>query len=60
MALDLAKNTLSEGGLTELLNSVHAEEVYRKDFTDEDNNPSFWKYIAATMNNGVTDSSRLR
>lgn len=60
MALDLAKNELSEGGLKELLESVKAEEVYRKDFTDEDNNPSFWKYIAATMTNGVTDSSRLR
>ena len=60
MAIDLAKNDMSEGALNELLGSVDAEEVFRKDFTDEDNHPSFWNYIVATMTNGVTDSSRLR
>jgi hypothetical protein len=60
MAIDLADNKMTEADLQTLLTSVDAEEVYRKDFTDEENNPSFSKYLVATMSNGVTESSRLR
>ena len=60
MAIDLSKNEMSEGGLQELLQSVEAEEVYRKDFTDDENNPSFVKSVVDTLSNGVTESSRMR
>lgn len=59
MAIDLAKNEMSEEDLKALLQEVGAEEQNRKDFTDEDNNPSFLRYIADLISNGVTDSSRL-
>jgi len=60
MAIDLAKNKVEEKEIQELLNSVSAEEVYRKDFTEEENNPSFIKSVVNTISNGVTESSRLR
>lgn len=59
MAIDLAKNEMGEDDLKALLKEVGAEEQNRKDFTDEDNNPSFFRYIADLISNGVTDSSRL-
>ncbi len=58
MAIDLASNTLSEGDIKALLAEVHAEEVYRKDFTDQDNHPSFISYVVDLFTNGVTSSSR--
>ena len=60
MAIDLAKNNMSEAELKELLKEVGAEEQNRKDFTDEDNDPSFLRYIADLIANGVTSSSRLQ
>ena len=59
MAIDLAKNEMSEDELKGLLEEVGAEEQNRKDFTDEENNPSFARYIADLIANGVTSSSRL-
>ncbi len=59
MAIDLAKNEMSEEDIKALLKEVGAEEQNRKDFTDEENNPNFGRYIADLIANGVTDSSRL-
>ncbi|MBT33977.1 MAG: quinol:cytochrome C oxidoreductase [Thalassobius sp.] len=58
MAIDLSENKKSEDEIKALLESVSAEESYRKDFTDEENNPNFWKFLVDTMTNGVTSSSR--
>ncbi len=58
MAIDLSENTRSEDELKVLLESVEAEESYRKDFTDEENEPSFGKYLIDVLTNGVTSSSR--
>jgi hypothetical protein len=58
MAIDLAENTKTEDEIKVLLESVEAEESYRKDFTDEENEPSFGKYLMDVLTNGVTSSSR--
>lgn len=58
MAIDLAENKLSEEEINAILKESHAEETFRKDFTDEDNDPSFVKYAVDLFTNGVTDSSR--
>ncbi|MCS6967652.1 MAG: DUF3341 domain-containing protein [Cytophagales bacterium] len=59
MAIDLAANSLSEAQMTTLLKEYHAEEVYRRDFTDEENSPSFISYVVDLFTNGVTRSSRI-
>lgn len=59
MAIDLAKNEMGEEDIKALLKEVGAEEQNRKDFTDEENDPSFARYIADLIANGVTSSSRL-
>jgi hypothetical protein len=58
MAIDLANNSLSEDQIKVVLKEAHAEEVYRKDFTDEDNKRSFFKYLVDLFTKGVTVSSR--
>lgn len=58
LAIDLAKNSLSEDQIKMILKEAKAEEVYRKDFTEEENEGSFIKYLIDLFNNGVTRSSR--
>ena len=58
MAIDLSKNKLSEEEIKSVLEEVNAEEVFRKDFTEEENNPNFINYLVDTLTNGVTSSSR--
>jgi hypothetical protein len=58
MAIDLAENKLSEAEISALLAEVKAEEVFRKDFTDEDNQGAFVPYLVDLFTNGVTSSSR--
>ena len=58
MAIDLSENKKAEEEIKTLLESVKAEESYRKDFTDEENNPNFGKFLVDVMTNGVTSSSR--
>ncbi len=58
MAIDIADNTKSVEDIKELLTSVNAEEVYNKDFTDEENKGSFISYVIDLFTNGVTSSSR--
>jgi len=58
MAIDLAKNDMSEDEIKAVLEEVEAEEVFRKDFTEEENNPKFINYLVDTLTNGVTSSSR--
>lgn len=58
MAIDLAKNKLSEEQIRLILNEMHAEEVFRRDFSDEENEGSFFRYLADLFANGVTSSSR--
>ena len=58
MAIDLAKNKMQENEITAVLEESSAEEVYRKDFTDEENSPKFINYLIDTLTNGVTSSSR--
>jgi hypothetical protein len=60
VAIDLANNaSLSEEQIRSILKDLHAEEVYRRDFTDEDNKSSFIKYVVDLFTNGVTRSSRI-
>jgi len=59
MAVDLAKNEdKGENIIQEALKEVKADEVFRKDFTDEENNPNFVNYLVDVLTNGVTSSSR--
>jgi len=58
MAIDLANNTLSESEIKAILSEVSAEEVYRKDFSDQEVKGSFINYIIDLFTNGVTSSSR--
>lgn len=58
MAIDLSKNNIGEAEIKNILDSVSAEEVFRKDFTDEENKGSFRAYIMDVFKNGVTSSSR--
>jgi hypothetical protein len=59
MAIDLAENSgKTEAEIKAILEEVQAEEVFRKDFTDEENEPSFVNYLVDTLTNGVTSSSR--
>lgn len=58
MAIDLAKNKLSEEEIRLILKENHAEEVFRRDFSDEENEGSFFRYLADLFANGVTSSSR--
>jgi len=59
MAIDLAYNgTMSEEEIKAFLAEVGAEETKRRDFTDEENEGSFLKYLADLFTNGVTSSSR--
>ncbi|MDW7693962.1 DUF3341 domain-containing protein [Flammeovirgaceae bacterium SG7u.111] len=58
MAIDLGKNSMSEAEIKAALTDVKAEEVYRKDFTDEENDPNFINYAVDLFTNGVTSSSR--
>ena len=61
MAIDLAKNKMNEAQIREILGKTAVEEVYNKEFTDEDNKPSFFKYVSKLFANGVSkdDSSLL-
>lgn len=58
MAIDLANNSMSEDQIKGILKEAHAKEIYRKDFTDEDNKESFVKYLIDLFTKGVTSSSR--
>ncbi|MEN7546925.1 DUF3341 domain-containing protein [Rapidithrix thailandica] len=58
MTIDLAANRMGEEQINAVLKEVEAEEVYRKDFTDEENEGSFIKYVVDLFTNGVTSSSR--
>ncbi len=59
MAIDLAANSsMNEEQIREALNEAGAEEVSRRDFTDEENEGSFIKYLVDLFTNGVTSSSR--
>ncbi|MCC5943460.1 MAG: DUF3341 domain-containing protein [Bernardetiaceae bacterium] len=67
MAIDLAENTLGEEQLKEVLKEAGTEEgteehpaIFRKDFTDEENNPSFIGYVRKLFSEGVlaNDTSR--
>ena len=59
MAIDLAKNNLSEEEISKILKVAHAEEVYRKDFADAKNERNFFKYLQDLFINGVTESGRF-
>lgn len=69
MAIDLAANKLSEQEIREVLiesgvekesdgsgNDVYA--IRQRNFTEEENNTNFFKYLAGVFANGVKDSSR--
>jgi hypothetical protein len=58
MAIDLGNNSLSEDQIKVVLKEAHANEIYRKDFTDEDNAESFLSYLVDLFTKGVTSSSR--
>lgn len=59
LTVDLASNKLEEAKINMLLQEVGAEEVYRKDFTEEDEeNTSFVRYATSLFTNGVRSSSR--
>lgn len=58
MAIDLGKNKLPEAEIKAILTESHADEIYRKDFTDTENNPTFMGYLIDLFNNGVTVSGR--
>jgi hypothetical protein len=58
MAIDLAKNSLTEEQIRLILSEMHAEEIYRRDFSDEELEGSFFRYLADLFANGVTSSSR--
>jgi hypothetical protein len=58
MAIDLGNNSLSEEQIKAILKENHTSEVYRKDFTDEDNKESFFSYLVDLFTKGVTSSSR--
>ncbi len=58
MAIDLGNNSLSEDQIKAVLKEAHANEIYRKDFTDEDNSESFLTYLVDLFTKGVTSSSR--
>lgn len=60
VAIDLAKNAMSEEEIKATLQEAGAEEVNRKDFTDEENNPSFFKYLGDLFKYGVRSTSRPR
>ncbi len=59
VAVDLAANKLSEEQISSLFKEAHAEEVYRRDFADEEKSPSFISYMVDLFTNGVTRSSRI-
>jgi hypothetical protein len=54
----LAKNSLTEEQIRLILSEMHAEEIYRRDFSDEELEGSFFRYLADLFANGVTSSSR--
>jgi len=58
MAIDLDDNKLGEDDIKRILKENNAEEVYKKVFTDEDNEMSFGRYVSDLFTNGVTSSSR--
>lgn len=58
MAIDLAANSLSEEEIRKILTENKAEEVNKKNFTDEELDGSFVKYLVDLFTNGVTSSSR--
>jgi hypothetical protein len=58
VAIDLAKNSLSEAEIKIVLQEAGAEEVNRKDFTEEENNPSFFNYLSDLFKHGVRSTSR--
>ncbi len=59
MAIDLAKNTQTDAEkIKDMLQAVAAEEVYTKEFSDEENKGSFVNYLVDLFTNGVTSSSR--
>lgn len=58
MAIDLANNQMEVLSLEVLLKEVAAEEVYRKDFSDEENKGDFGTYLADVLRFGVLSSSR--
>jgi hypothetical protein len=59
VAIDLANNSLTEEQIASILKDAHAEEIYRRDFTEEENEGNFWKYVVDLFTNGVTRSSRI-
>ena len=58
MAIDLAANKMEVLSIEVLLKEAESEEVYRKDFTDQDNKETFGTYLANLMRFGVLSSSR--
>jgi hypothetical protein len=59
MAIDLVKNSSkSQAELEAILKEAGAEEIYPKSFTEEENNPSFFKYVSDLFRNGVGTTSR--
>jgi len=58
VAIDLGNNKLSEEQIKTLLKEAHADEVYRKDFADQQSEGSFLSYLVDLFNNGVTVSGR--
>ncbi len=59
MAIDLADNKKTEQELVLLLKEVGTSETpFRRDFSDDENEASFVKYVVDLFTNGVTRSSR--
>ncbi|GAA4834243.1 DUF3341 domain-containing protein [Algivirga pacifica] len=58
LAVDLAKNKISEEEIQTLLSELGAEEVKRKDLTDKEIKGNFVDYLIDLFTNGVTDSAR--
>lgn len=58
MAIDLATNKIEVLSLEVLLKEAEAEEVYRKDFSDQENQGAFGTYLANVLRFGVLSSSR--
>lgn len=58
MAINKAKNKLDDTQIKKILYETEAEEIYEKDFTEEDSKMNFGTYVINLFTHGVTSSSR--
>ena len=58
MAINKAKNKLGDTKIKKILYDTEAEEIYEKDFTEEETKMNFSTYAINLFTHGVTSSSR--